>query len=645
MGSEMWRATATAVQTRVSDRLTALAPDSGSDARVRVEVLGGRDEYLVSGDEDWSGAVPVHLIGHGAIVGPVTGCPRCLARRWQAARPAEFRDALELGGATHPAGEPLVLTAFATDHLAAIAAALSTDPAGGEDATYPSVHAVDLDGLAVRRHRLVADPECPACAPPTQPCESGDPAQHVELAVVELRPAPKLAHDLFRTRDLLAYELPVDAFANPVCGAVGPGVVTDLCSVTTAATAGGFTTRSGSYLRTTHWGGHADSYAHSTRIGILEGLERYAGIRARSDRTGTATATTAALDDLVDLGVTALDPRECGLYTDDFYEAHPEIDRFDPARPIRWVRGYSLRDHRPVRVPEVLAHYQTPVKQRRFVQSTSSGCATGACVEEAVLHGLLEAVERDAFLIAWYAGLRLPELDIGTSRRASTRQMVDRLAMYGYDARFFDTRIDLRIPVVTAVAVRRDGGLGALCVGGGSSPDPEAAAAAALCEIATDAVNLRRRTAEDEARLRSMSSDFDQVAELHDHPLAYGIPEMAVHAERLLAGSAPVRSLAAAYPDAPPLHDDLRDDLVWCLGEVTGRGFDVVVVDQTLPEQRRLGLVTVNVIVPGLVPIDFGWDRQRALHMDRVRTAPREAGLCDRALTESDLHRVPHPFP
>ena len=47
--------------------------------------------------------------------------------------------------------------------------------------------------------------------------------------------------------------------------------------------------------------------------------------------------------------------------------------------------------------------------------------------------------------------------------------------MYGYEARFFDTRIGFRIPVVTGVAVRRDGGLGALCVGAGASLDPEAA--------------------------------------------------------------------------------------------------------------------------------------------------------------------------
>ncbi|MFC8665183.1 hypothetical protein, partial [Streptomyces sp. NPDC057199] len=47
-----------------------------------------------------------------------------------------------------------------------------------------------------------------------------------------------------------------------------------------------------------------------------------------------------------------------------------------------------------------------------------------------------------------------------SSTRPATRHMVDRLAMYGYQARFFDTRVSFPIPVVTGVAVRPDGGMG-----------------------------------------------------------------------------------------------------------------------------------------------------------------------------------------
>ena len=50
-------------------------------------------------------------------------------------------------------------------------------------------------------------------------------------------------------------------------------------------------------------------------------------------------------------------------------------------------------------------------------------------------------------------------------------------------------------------------------------------------------------------------------------------------------------------------------------------------------------------LVPGLLPIDFGWTRQRALHMPRMRTALREAGLREADLMAADLNPAPHPFP
>jgi len=90
---------------------------------------------------------------------------------------------------------------------------------------------------------------------------------------------------------------------------------------------------------------------------------------------------------------------------------------------------------------------------------------------------------------------------------------------------------------------------------------------------------------------------------------------------------------------------DLRADVEWLRDQLAGAGFDVIVVDQTTPEQRRSGLRTVSTIVPGLLPIDFGWARQRALTMPRLRTAQRRAGLRADDLREEEIRRVPHPFP
>ena len=629
------------------EELARLLADSltrqSADCDVEVSVLGVRDELAVPA----SGALPslrtpVHLYGHHAVVGPfpehrgAAACPRCLARRWQAVRSTAVRDALELGSRTEATGMPPWAVPFAADAVAALIAAhrerSATAGADGEDGRFPPVYLVDLETLRIDRHLLIPDADCPDCA--RRPDDSEQDARIV------LRSVPKSAPDDFRQRRMEEYDLPVEAFVNPVAGMLGGTLVPDLCSVSTSATLGCFTVRSDGYLDECFWGGHTGGYGRSVKVGLLEGLERFAGMQPRHKRT----AVRGTYQDLADQ---ALDPRSCGVYSDAYYRGDPRVRPFTPTLEIPWVWGYSLRDQRPVLVPEILAYYHTPGQgENRFVQESSSGCASGGCLEEAVYFGLMEAVERDAFLITWYARAELPEIDPYSSGRAETRAMVDRLEMYGYRARFFDTRISFPIPVVTAVAERIDGGMGALSFGAGASLDPETALAGGLCEIATDSVRLRRMATHEHERLRAMAADHTKVEGLHDHPLVYGLPEMAAHAGFLLNGGGQRHSLASTFAtNAIAPGSDLRDDVRACVEAVTRAGFDVIVVDQSTPEQRRLGFHAVKVIVPGLVPIDFGTGRQRALHLPRVRTALRDAGRGERALLAEDLNPAPHPFP
>ncbi|WP_405977215.1 TOMM precursor leader peptide-binding protein [Streptomyces sp. NBC_00158] len=600
---------------------------------VAVSALGLRDAFAAPDREVAAGAVPVALYGHQAVVGPLPGdgpgCARCLERRWQAVRSVALRDALELGGGTRAAGGWPYAHAFAADAVAALVVSAGSGSAGAAGGVFPGVWVLDLRDGGVRRYPLVPDPECPVCGTP-----EADTAR-----ALDPEPAPKHRPGAFRTRPVEAYAIDVAAFANPLCGALGPSLVQDVSSTSTSATIGCFSMRSGEYLRETFWGGHTDSFDRSARVGVLEGLERYAGMRSRS-------RTTSVTGSLNGFGAEAVDPRVVGLYGDAFYRDNPRVRPFDPDREIPWVWGWSLRDRQPRLVPEVLTYYHAPGLENRFVQESSNGCASGGSLAEAAYFGLMEVVERDAFLLTWYGRQPLPEIDPATSERASTRAMVDRLALYGYRARFFDTRISFPIPVVTAVAERFDGGPGRMCFGAGAGLDPESALDSALCEIATDAVNLPGRTERDEERLRAMAADFDLVTALHDHPLVYGVPEMGRHADFLLRGPSrgPLRPVSSLLgPEG--VSDDVAVDLARCVEAVAAGGFDVVVVDQTLPEQRALGLHTVSVLVPGLLPIDFGWSRQRALGMPRMRTALREAGLRGRDLEPADLNPAPHPFP
>jgi ribosomal protein S12 methylthiotransferase accessory factor len=608
--------------------------------------------------------------GRAADGDPAGGAPGacgvCLGVRWQRLRTRTEREALETGQDVTAAGRWPVLPDYTADAVWALYAWAFGDDAGGirtrggrsggaggsaaqsggaasggrgrsagrseptgADAALPKVTRYDLETGLIGTVPLLAEPLCPHHQPPA------------EEGTVTLQSREKPAPGRYRLRSPGGYPLPTAALANPVCGVLGAGTWNDITSPTTAPVAGTVFMRGYAGLTDVTWSGQANSFAASRDLAFLEGLERYAGTHRRSPR-GLVTASYDSLGDR------ALDPRACGLYTAETYAADPMLAPFDPARPIPWVRGHSLRDDRPLLVPARLVYYSAGTDADHFVFECSNGCATGSCLEEAVLFGLLELIERDAFLNGWYGDAPLPEIDLASCDSPVIRAMTDRAALCGYDVHVYDNRVDLPVPVVTGLAVRRDEGPGTLAFAAGAALDPETAVESAVSEILTYLPHLPRQVAERPAELEAMAEDFGLVRRLPDHAALFGLPRMKEHVRGYLEPPA-VRSLADTYAawerTGRPRGTDLREDVLAVRDALADAGFDVIVVDQTTPEQRRAGLHTVCTIVPGLLPIDFGWARQRALTMPRLLTAQRRGGLRDRDLREDELRRVPHPFP
>ncbi|MFI0719384.1 TOMM precursor leader peptide-binding protein [Streptomyces sp. NPDC021224] len=649
-------------------RLAARAAAAGLPAP-RVAAVGGHDLLRPEPPRAAAAraAATVHLTADAVLVGPWGGtaqaaaCGCCLAIRWQRLRTRTEREALETGQARSAAGAWPVLPDWTVDAVWALCAAVGERTAAGShpapgaagaadpaprtpalpDDRLPRVTRLDLETGQLSTVPLLADPLCPH-APHAAHGEAHGTAPAAPAADFDGFPAsrPKPAPDRYRLKAPGAYGLPFAALANPVCGVLGAGTWSDVTSPTTAPVAGSVFMRGYAGLTDVTWSGQSHSFAASRDLAFLEGLERYAGTHRRAVG-GVVT------DTYTNLGESALDPRACGLYTPETYRDDPMIAPFDPERPIPWVQGWSLRDDRPVLVPARLVYYSAGTSADHFVFECSNGCATGSCLEEAVLFGLLELVERDAFLLGWYGDAPLTEIDLGACGNPVLRAMTDRAALCGYDVHAFDNRIDLAVPVVTGLAVRRDGGPGTYAFAAGAAFDPETAIEAAVSEILTYLPHLPRQVAERPAELDAMADDFGLVRRLPDHAALFGLPRMGEYVRGYLDPPA-VRTPGELYADwerGRPRGRDLRDDVRLLTAELAAAGCDVIVVDQTAPEQRAMGLRTVCTIAPGLLPIDFGWARQRALTMPRLLTAQRRAGLRADDLPEAAVRRVPHPFP
>lgn len=593
------------------------------------------------------------LAGPWPWAGPRAGCGRCLQLRWERIRPDYERLAAVADARTGGPGNgdtigdsawPL-LTEFLVDAVwRAFEHACAQSSGQGRSASQPpgspaelSVTQVIIRSLHTVTFPLLADSTCPDCAVGPERV----PAAPAQLPVPgsQAKPVP----GSYRLRDARGYDLPRRALANPVCGVLGTATEQSLLWPTTAPISGNYKLRLvNGALAEVNWSGQANSFALSGDLAFIEGLERYAGTQRRH----RAAARIARYADISD---DALDPRDCGLYSDLGNKADPTMRPFTPELETSWVQGWSLRDERALWVPTRLVYYGPDAMPGNFVQDSSNGCASGGSIGEAVLFGLLELMERDAFLLGWYGNARLPSIDLATSANPELRNMIARASYLGYDVLAFDNRIDLPVPVVTGLAVRRDGGDGYLSFGAAASLDPEAALHGAVAEILTYIPALGTKLRSRRAEVAAMATDFTLVRHLADHPALFTLPEMAPHAHRYLGGTGPgpasVTDTYAAWNAVRPRHGDLLDDVKFCRDILAGAGFDVIAVDQTCLEQRTCGLHTVATIAPGLLPIDFGWSKQRALGMPRLRSAFRRAGWRTTDLRDEELHLVPHPFP
>nr|WP_239094224.1 TOMM precursor leader peptide-binding protein [Bacillus sp. B15-48] len=384
--------------------------------------------------------------------------------------------------------------------------------------------------------------------------------------------------------------------------------------------------------------GRTHSYAISEVTAILEGLERSCGTNPRGKKT-------VVFDRYRNLKDQALHPIEVGVHAKEQYERPGfPFEQFNPDRPINWVWGYSFLQERPILVPELLSYYSLGCGNG-FVYETSNGCALGGSMEEAIFYGIMEVVERDSFLLTWYAELPLPRLDPSTANDQELQLMIDRVrAVGGYDLYFYNSTMEHGIPSVWALAKnRKQKGLNLICAAG-AHLDPVRAVKSTIHEMAAMMLTLDDKFEKNQQEFVRMFHDPTLVTKMDDHGMLYGLPQAEERLQFLLDDHRPLRSFAEEFTWKSS-HADLTNDLQEILQKFRQLNLDVIVVDQSTSETKRNGLYCVKVLIPGMLPMTFGHHLTRVTGLERVLRVPMELGYTKQPLTFEQLNPHPHPFP
>ncbi len=586
--------------------------------------LGIVNDAMLEMEKPWLLAKPV---GETIWLGPwfrpgETGCWACLQFRLERNRHVETY--IRLRGGERPRRPAATPPGAAQLAAGMLARELEQIAATGTSISLESRVVTMRRDLGTLEHTLIRRPQCPVCGAGSE--AYGGPE-------VKLSPAPKRlkAGGAWRTMTAEQTLERLEKHVSPITGAVA--WLSDLSEPGES----GFTFWAG------HWfpilsaeggaavlrqnvrgrsGGKGPTREQARASAICESLERFSGCFFGDEQRTRGTRTEMA-DRMMDF-------EQLAQYSESQYVTREEWNRnqnselqfvgvpLAPDREVDWSEAWSLTNGGTRLVPSAYCYYGHPDIadfSQFFCTGDSNGQGAGNTLEEAVIQGLMELVERDGVAIWWYNSLRVPEVDIDSFANPWLDQIRAEYAAVGRRVWALDLTTDVGIPVFAAVSSRTDSENEDLIFGLGSHLEPELAMARAFSEMNQFLPAARRDPETDELIIwDDAAKDWWNNSSLENDPYLLPDPE------------APVRRLVD-FPQRGS--DDLAGDIRTCVDLIADVGLETFVVDQSRPD---IELRVVKVLVPGLRHF---W---RRLAPGRLYDVPVKMGRLERPLGENELN-------
>ncbi|GJD49693.1 hypothetical protein OPKNFCMD_2426 [Methylobacterium crusticola] len=556
--------------------------------------------------------------GIAPLVGPVFtpgrgACWTCLADRMRWNR--EIKAFLERRHA-----RPVVLSPLARGtlgHGAAAFAALEIAKAiATEFRTDLRDHIVSLDltGSTIARHFVAARPQCPACGRP----ERRDPHRAPVPLALKAGGTLVLTSGGYRALSPGATLARYRKHVSPLTGVVSrlEPMEADLSLNTSYVARHNFSPRPET-VQALKAGLGGDSYGKGSTSeqaqasALMEAIERYSGIFQGDEIRATRRFADFAPGE-------AVAPNDVMLFSEAQYRQGPAGPHdhgsdapapFDPSADMEWSPVWSLRDERFKYLPTSFLYYFCRGQGHEQTSADSNGCAAGNTLEEAIVQGFLELVERDAYAIWWYNRVRRPPLDLDALDDSYIRDLRAQLAEAGRRLWVLDVTTDLGIPTFVAISQWTENGEEYVEFGSGAHFDTRIAALRAITELNQFfSIGLM-------ARRNGVDPGHDGAAGWRLASNPYFVPE---GAPRLTADFRPGFARL-----------DRRDQVRACVDLTARLGLDFLVLDQTRPD---IDVPVVKVIVPGMRHF------YRRFGPGRLYDVPLALGWLDRPVPEADLN-------
>lgn len=353
---------------------------------------------------------------------------------------------------------------------------------------------------------------------------------------------------------------------------------------------------------------------------LCEAIERYSGLYS-----GDEIRFKSSYNDFEN---SVIHPNDCMLFSQNQYRTRQEWNThnfkyqwvpepFDESRKIEWTPVWSLTNQMFKYLPTAYCYYGYPLSpENRFCRADSNGAAAGNTIEEAILQGFMELIERDSVAIWWYNRVIRPSVNIESFDEPYLIALKNYYKTLRRNFWVLDITSDIGIPSFAAITSVAEEENQNIIFGFGSHLDSKIAILRAVTEVNQVLCNSPKITGDTVLHGKDLRV-WRATANLKNY--SFLCPDE--------------KKKPKAYSEYQNLYnEDLQTDIIACIEMAKKHGMEILILDQTRPD---IGLNVVKVMVPG---IRHFWAR---FAPGRLYDAPLNLGWLKSPLLENQLNPIP----
>ncbi len=333
-----------------------------------------------------------------------------------------------------------------------------------------------------------------------------------------------------------------------------------------------------------------------------------------------------------------VEPDKWNLFSDQQFGKIP-FHKFTEKSRIAWAQVDDLLNQKECYVPACavyLPYIPSPKNESEEIlyPAVSTGAACAVTASEAMLKGIYELIERDAFLINWRNMIPMTEIIIDENS-AIYETYIRRFKRSNLEYKLYSTTLDFKVCSVFGVLYNKekDSGKQVINCGGACHHDPEIAVLKTMLELVQ---GLKWGEYTKSERINP-TENFSNIQSFKDRMLMYSTGDFN-HAFEFLAQGEKINLSEIQFDHSLTITERLKK----VIANIKEKNYGIYALDMTTDDIRQCNLFITKVIIPELETMEGNYQWQFS-GKTRHKELPAKLGL--RCLAANASNPFPHPYP